>query len=184
MTDTIATARPVEPVLEEVISVLEAAPAALRSLYESLPAEWLDFHEDPEAWSPRRVLVHFIHNERVNWIPRARVILSDAEERRFAPFQQLPPEGEIDQGDIGRMLDEFTDLRKENLAALRGFNLGADLLRRTGEHPVLGTVTLGQLLSTWVVHDLNHTHQVLKTLAKRHSEAVGPWRTNLAIIDL
>ncbi len=52
-----------------------------------------------------------------------------------------------------------------------------------GEHPVLGTVTLGNLLATWVVHDLNHTDQIAKTLAKRYREAVGPWRQNLAILD-
>jgi hypothetical protein len=49
---------------------------------------------------------------------------------------------------------------------------------------VLGTVTLGQLLAAWVVHDLNHTQQILKALARHHSAAVGPWRQFLAILEL
>jgi hypothetical protein len=44
-------------------------------------------------------------------------------------------------------------------------------------------VTLGQLLATWVVHDLNHTGQIVKAMAKQYTDAVGPWRENLAIID-
>jgi hypothetical protein len=33
------------------------------------------------------------------------------------------------------------------------------------------------------VHDLNHTGQIVKTLAKRYGDAVGPWREFLPIID-
>ena len=170
--------------VDEAIPVLQATPGVLRSLLSSLPAEWLDFQEEPQAWSPRTVLVHFIHNERTNWIPRARVILSPSADRKFAPFQQLPASGEVGDGDAAGMIAEFASLRQRNIEALRSFNLAAEDYLRTAEHPTLGTVSLGNLLATWVVHDLNHTHQVLKSLAKLHIAAVGPWRKNLAILDL
>ncbi len=54
------------------------------------------------------------------------------------------------------------------------FEFRARDYQREGEHPVLGVVTLGQLLSTWVVHDLNHAGQIVKSLAKRYGKAVGP----------
>ena len=123
-------------------------------------------------------------NERTNWIPRARVILSESEVRKFAPFQQLPVPGEIEATNAARMIAEFAGLRQESVAVLRGLNLEPQDYGRTGEHPSLGTVTLGQLLATWVVHDLNHVHQILKSLAKLQREAVGPWRQYLAILDL
>jgi hypothetical protein len=103
--------------------------------------------------------------------------------RKLAPFQQLPPPGEIDDGDIAEMLAEFAELRKGNLAILRSLDLGPADYHRTAEHPSLGTVTLGHLLATWVVHDLNHVHQILKSLAKVHSTAVGPWKQYLGILD-
>ena len=170
--------------LDDVTLVLEATPAILTSLLAHLPSEWLDFHEDAEAWSARMVLVHFIHNERTNWIPRAKVILSPGEVRRFVPFQQLPRPGEINDMDVTAMLTEFATLRQDNLAILRSFNLKPEDYRRTAEHPSFGTVTLAQLLATWVVHDLNHIQQILKSLAKLHITAVGPWRQFLAILDL
>ncbi|HLC05323.1 MAG TPA: DinB family protein [Anaerolineales bacterium] len=170
--------------LGEAIRLLEAAPTTLRALLEELPETWLDFQEEPEAWSPRTVMVHFIHNERTNWMTRARVILSDAEDRKFPPFRQLPEEAEFDSASVSQLLTQFADLRAQNLSALRGFNLTQGDYDREAEHPVLGTVNLRQLLATWAVHDLNHLHQIAKTLAKRYRESVGPWRPNLAILDL
>jgi len=164
--------------------VLGATHALLRALLEPLPAAWLDFHEDAEAWSPRNVLVHFIQNELTNWIPRARVALSAGEERKFVPFQRLPTPGEFDDTDVPAMLAQFAALRRDNLTILRGFDLKPPDYLRTAEHPSLGTVTLGQLLATWVVHDLNHIHQIVKSLAKFNTDAVGPWRQFLGILDL
>jgi hypothetical protein len=44
-------------------------------------------------------------------------------------------------------------------------------------------VTLGQLLAMWAVHDLNHVGQTVKTMAKQYTQAVGPWRAFLPIVD-
>ena len=170
--------------LTEAIRLLEATPGTARALLEGLPDDWLHFQEDPEAWSPHTVLVHFIHNERTNWMTRARVILSDEEVRKFPSFRQLPMGGEFEGQSVGRLLAQFADLRAQNLAALRDLQLKPADYDREGEHPVLGTVNLRQLLATWVVHDLNHLHQIAKTLAKRYGESVGPWRPNLAILGL
>ncbi len=169
--------------LAKAMNVLAATPATVRALLEGLGDDWLDFKEDPEAWSPRTVLVHYIQNERTNWIPRARVILSKDEVRKFPPFHQLPEEGEFKDAPVGQLLAQFADLRRENLATWQGFNLKPGDYARQAEHPVLGTVNLGQLLATWVVHDLNHLDQITKSLAKRYRNAVGPWRANLAILE-
>jgi len=169
--------------LAEAVQVLERTPAALRALLQDLSAQWLHFQEDPDAWSPLTVLIHFIHNERTNWIPRARVILSSDDRREFPPFRQLPENMQI-TGTTGDLLTEFAQLRDQSLAELRGFDLKVSDFERDALHPVLGVVTLRQLIATWVVHDLNHIHQIAKTLAKRYRDTVGPWRQNLAILDI
>jgi hypothetical protein len=43
-------------------------------------------------------------------------------------------------------------------------------------------VTLAQLLATWTVHDLNHVGQIVRVMARRYGEAVGPWRAYLSIL--
>ena len=170
--------------LEEAFEALEAIPGTLRAFLASRPEVALDYSEDAEAWSPRKVLVHFIHNEQTNWLPRMRVILSDDEAKTFASFNQMPEQDELPELGTGQLLDQFAQLREANILEMRGFEIGPEDLDREGEHPALGTVNLKQLSSTWVVHDLNHLHQIAKSLAKRYRDTVGPWRENLAILDL
>ena len=170
--------------LSKTLTALESTPEALNALLSKLPDSWMDFSEDPEAWSPRSVLIHFIHNEQANWMTRARVILEDGGERAFPPFNQMPDPANQPSGSTAELLELFSDLRKQNLGEIREFNIQEGDLERTGEHPSLGTVTLQQLLSTWLVHDYNHLHQIAKTLAKHYGEAVGPWTVHLAILDL
>ena len=61
-------------------------------------------------------------------------------------------------------------------------NLTEADLDKKGLHPQLGEVTLGQLLATWVVHDLDHVAQIARTMAKVYAEAVGPWQEYLSIV--
>ena len=46
-----------------------------------------------------------------------------------------------------------------------------------------GTYTPGQLLATWVAHDLGHISQIVRVMARQYTEAVGPWRTYLSILN-
>lgn len=58
------------------------------------------------------------------------------------------------------------------------------ILSKKGIHPAFGEVTLSQLLSTWVVHDLNHIAQICRVMAKQYKAEVGPWIEYLKILQL
>jgi len=62
-------------------------------------------------------------------------------------------------------------------------NLTPDLFGKQANHPELGKVTLGQLLSTWVVHDLSHVRQIVRVMAKQYKEDVGAWQNYLPILN-
>jgi len=61
-------------------------------------------------------------------------------------------------------------------------NLTEADLERKGLHPELAEVTLSQLLATWVVHDLDHMAQIVRTMAKAYGEATEPWTAYLSIL--
>jgi hypothetical protein len=84
---------------------------------------------------------------------------------------------------MDELLDEFAARRRESLAALDELPLTPETLARRGRHPALGTVTLDQLLCTWVAHDLGHLAQIARVMAKRHRDDVGPWREYLRILN-
>lgn len=165
------------------VAVLERTPDTLRAMLSGLPREWTDATEGPETWSPYDIVGHLVHGERADWIPRARIILAQGTNRRFTPFDRLAQFRESEGKSLDSLLDEFARLRAESLDTLAGFALDDDKLALEGEHPAFGTVTLGQLLSTWVAHDLGHVAQIARVMAKQYRDAVGPWREYLPVMD-
>lgn len=167
--------------LDDAVAVLERTPASLSALLEGLPEIWVRATEGDGTWSPYDVIGHLIHGERTDWIPRARHILA-GETRPFAMFDRTAQFTESHGRSLGELLATFAELRRENVAALVGMNLADEDLSRPGLHPELGDVTLGQLLATWVVHDLDHVAQIARTMAKVYAEATGPWSAYLSIL--
>jgi len=165
------------------VAVLERTPVTLRAMLDGLPADWTDATEGPDTWSPYVVVGHLIHGERTDWIPRARIILAQGPQRRFTPYDRFAQFHESQGKSLAELLDEFAQLRAGNLATLAGWQLTGAQLALEGEHPELGPVTLGQLLATWVAHDLGHIAQTARVMAKQYRDAIGPWRAYLSIMD-
>lgn len=168
--------------LPDGIAVLERTPATVRAMLEGLPSTWTDATEGPDTWSPYVIVGHLVHGERADWIGRAKVILDQGVNRRFAPFDRFAQFHESKGKTLATLLDEFAALRAQNLATLRGWHLTEDQLALEGEHPEFGAVTLRQLLATWVAHDLGHVAQVARVMAKQYRDAIGPWRAYLPIV--
>lgn len=168
--------------LDEGVRALSGTPAVLRALLAHLPEDWVHCDEGPGTWSPFEVVGHLIHGEKTDWIPRARQILEGPAGVPFQPFDRFAQVRESRGKSLGLLLDEFEDLRVRNLEALESFGLGEADLDREGIHPEFGTVTLRQLLATWVTHDYSHVGQIARVLAKRHKEDVGPWARYLSIL--
>jgi len=168
--------------LDDCVAILERTPASLAALLDGLPGTWISATEGDDTWSPYDVIGHLIHGERTDWITRARHILAD-ESRPFDPFDRTAQFTQSQGARLSELLATFANLRRDNVATLLGLNLTEEDLGRTGLHPELGEVTLGQLLATWVVHDLDHVAQIARTMAKAGSDAVGPWRVYLSILQ-
>lgn len=165
------------------VAVLERTPETLRAMLAGLPPAWTEPNEGPETWSAYDIVGHLIHGERTDWIGRARIILEQGPNRRFAPFDRFAQFRESQGKSLAQLLDEFARLRAENLAMVAGWHLTDAELALEGEHPAFGAVTLRQLLSTWVAHDLGHIAQIARVMAKQYRDAVGPWRAYLPVMD-
>ncbi len=168
--------------LERGTEVLRRTPDVLRAMLADLSDEWATGDEGPETWSPYQVVEHMAYVEESDWIDRTRLILEHGTERTFDPVDREAGFTRFRGWSLGDLLDRFASVRAANLAALEDLIELEDLVRR-GVHPAFGEVTISQLLATWVVHDLNHLGQIVKTMAKQYSQAIGPWRELLPIID-
>jgi DinB superfamily len=124
-----------------------------------------------------------IHGEKTDWVPRTKIILSDSNDKNFAPFNRFAQLTKSRDKTIAELLDEFKKLRNENLDYLRSLHLDEVALNKTGMHTAFGEVSLQQLLATWTVHDLNHIAQIVRVIAKQYKEAVGPWVEYLRVLQ-
>ena len=169
--------------LQQTIALLSRTPAALNALLRDLPEAWTLRNEGENTWNTFDVVAHLIYGERIDWIPRARIIVQLGETRAFEPFDRL---GHIplSQGkSLAQLLDEFARVRSESLEQLRALNLQPNDLDRRGRHPAFGPVTLSQHLASWTAHDLTHLHQISRIMAHQYREAVGPWRAYLGVLQ-
>lgn len=166
------------------VEVLTRTPEVLRSLLFGLSDEWIGFPTDSrDRWEPYDVVGHLIHGEHTDWIPRARIILSHGDDRTFVPFDRFAQFEKSKGKSVAMLINDFEQLRTSNLDTLSSWNLTEEQLSLEGIHPELGSVTLRQLLSTWVVHDLNHIKQIVTIMARRYEDEVGVWKQYLSILQ-
>ena len=169
--------------LSDTIALLERTPAALASLLRGLPDSWTQRNEGGDSWSAFDIVGHLIHGEKTDWLPRTRRILGSGESKPFDKFDRFAQQRESRGKTLPQLLDEFVQLRKQSLDSLRALNLQPADLAKKGTHPALGTVTLGQLLASWPVHDLTHLHQLSRVMAHQYRGLLGPWPKYMGVLQ-
>lgn len=168
--------------LEKAIEVLRQTPYSLERLLGTLSEDWTASKDDRDDWAPYDVIGHLIHCEETDWIPRAEVILAQGDNRTFEPFDRWAQFENSRGKTLADLLTEFAHLRSLSLERLMAWQLTGEHLALEGRHPDLGPVTLEQLLSTWVVHDLGHIRQIVTYMARKYESNVGPWKQYLSIL--
>ena len=169
--------------VEKSLEILERTPDVLITMLRDISADWTSVNESGDSWSVYDIIGHLIHGEKTDWVPRTDIILSEETDKNFTPFDRFAQFEDSRGKTLGRLLQEFKMLRERNIEQLRSKNITGEDLAQTGIHPAFGEVTLKQLLSTWVVHDLNHIAQICRVMANQYKEEVGPWTVYLKILQ-
>ena len=170
--------------LARSLEILERTPAQLTNLLQGLSEDWIYNNEGEDSWSPFDIVGHLIHGDKTDWIPRMKVILSDDPNGKFEPFDRFAQFRDSQGKTLEQLLETFKLLREQNIAYINSLNLSQADFQKTGIHPDFGEVALSQLISTWVVHDLNHIGQIVRVMAKQYRKEVGPWIKYLKILRI
>jgi hypothetical protein len=132
-----------------------AAAAELRAL-----GELSQVRPEPEEWCANEVLGHMIEADARGFVGRVRLAIAE-DHPTFTAWDQ-PAVAAVRRDrykPAEAMVTEFLAARGEDLAYVAGLS-EADL-DRGGEHPVVGTLTVRNLLNEWVHHDREHLAQLL-----------------------
>ncbi|MGC4100651.1 DinB family protein [Ferruginibacter sp.] len=167
----------------QAIQILERTPAVCTALLAGLSDDWVMQNEGPETFSPYDVIGHLIYGEQTDWVPRAKRILEFGNSKTFDKWDRFA-QYELSKGkSLQQLLAEFAEERKKNMIWFKSLQLTETDLDKKGMHPVLGEVTLRNLLSTWVVHDLTHIAQITRVMAKQYRSEMGPWPEFFRILN-
>lgn len=169
--------------LQQAIEILERTPIVVETMLHGLSEDWINNNEGPQTWNAFDIVGHYIEGERTDWIPRMQIILSDRFDKSFEPFDRFAQFENSKGKTLDELLDEFKILRKQNLQTLQSTEINEEILNKTGIHPKFGSVTLRQLIASWVVHDLTHIHQLSRVMAKQYEEEVGPWKEFMGVLN-
>ena len=168
--------------LQQTVCLLARTPGTLNALLRDLPDEWTRRNEGEGTWSAFDIVAHLIHAERTDWMVRVNALLQLGPAHTFAAFDRTGHVRDIQERPLGHLLNEFAQVRSENLRELHALNLQPEDLGRQARHPAFGPVTLSQLLATWATHDLTHLHQISRVMAYQYRDAVGPWEKYLGVL--
>ena len=152
---------------------LERGARAVEGALRGLEPEAALWRPSERAWSALEVACHLLDEEREDF----RVRLDLSLHQPGTPFPEIDPEGwPAARGYRGRRLEEvlpqWLEERRASLVWLRG--LGEPDLGVEHAAPWGGTIAAGDLLASWVAHDLLHLRQILRVSFERLCADAAP----------
>ena len=132
----------------------------LKSLVGGVTQAQAQVKPTPESWSILEVVCHLYDEEVNDFRPRLDIMLHRPNDE-FAPNnpQEWVTERRYNEQDLGVMLNKFAEEREKSLAWLRTLE-GANW-EATYTTP-WRTMTAGDMLVSWVTHDILHIRQLVE----------------------
>jgi hypothetical protein len=150
---------------KELICNLEASAKQIKHLISATPELRLRWKPSPEKWSMLEVLGHLVAEEQDDFRVRLKLLLQDPE----LDWPANNPEQSIvvmnpNSCDTTELLEEFSREREDSVLWLSNLRQTDWNIRKV--HPIFGSMRAGDLLYSWVVHDLLHFKQLIELSTK------------------
>ena len=149
---------------EKLIHALERFATVLPAVVNGIDGDDARWKPPDGGWSILEIVMHLADEEASDFRPRLERTLAEPQQE----WDPIDPEGwaisrRYNEGRLDEAVQRFVQARQESMARLRG--LGKQLeWSRAHEHPRLGTLRAGDLLTSWTAHDILHLRQISKRL--------------------
>lgn len=158
--------------IAQVGTLLDATLPILRAEVAALPVAIAQLRPAPSEWSVNEVIGHLIETEDRGFGGRiSRMLAEDGYVCQAWDPDQVARDRRDNEKTADFLLAELAERRAENVRMVRA--LTADQLTRTASHPVVGILSVNDLLHEWVFHDRNHIKQILTNLQSWVWPAMG-----------
>jgi hypothetical protein len=159
--------------LEYAISRLEHHRDAIATLFSGIDDTQMRCKPTPEDWSLLEVMAHLHDEEREDFRIRLDILLHRPQD----PWPPIDPAGWVtkrhyNELDPEQALSEFLRERSQSLSWLR--SLEAPDWSSTGNTPWNETMSAGQMLYSWLAHDMLHLRQIVELHYHLVAESAAP----------
>jgi hypothetical protein len=159
--------------LPDAIARLSANVAAFEQLLTGVSPDQARWKPDASQWSILEVVNHLADEEVEDFRQRLALTLRDPK----AEWPPIDPQGwPVSRNYVARGLDEsfqrFVSERARSLEWLR--SLGDVDLKSTHHHR-LGDLSAGDLLGSWLAHDLIHLRQIIRLQYRWLERQIAPF---------
>ena len=160
-------------------AALERSVRQIVQLTEGLTREQAEWKPATDKWSVLEVLGHLYDEERDDFRYRMKSTLEDPK-RDWPPIDPVGWAGERDynQRKLAAAVEAFREEREISLTWLHGLDDSG--LDQAYVHPKIGSISAGDLLVSWVAHDLLHLRQIINLLLEYHKLHASPYSTRYA----
>jgi len=149
---------------DQVAEYLEATCALIDSELKALGDD-SGWHFDPKEWCANEVVGHLVEAEKRGFAGRIREILA-GKDKTTSWDQAAVARERNDCARMGQSLwMEFIGVRNDSIKLLRA--LKASDLGKSITHPMVGELSIRDLLHEWISHDRNHTKQLITIAQER-----------------
>jgi DinB family protein len=151
-----------------------------KSLIVSIDDEQSRWKPQPEKWSILEVIHHLYDEEREDFRLRLDYTLADSS-KEWNPIN--PPQWVIDRKYNNQNFIDITNMffaeRNDSIKWLNNFKFPQ--WDNTYIHPIIGKITAGDLLSSWVAHDFLHLRQIITLNREYYKNQSLPFNTKYAL---
>jgi hypothetical protein len=160
--------------IEAAVAELERGERAILALVNGIDVERAHWKPDARTWSIVEVVNHLYDEERDDFRMRIDILL-------HAPAKEWPPidperwcvERRYNARDLAESIERFSAERRRSIDWLR--TLGSPDWDLARPHRVGGKLSAGDLLLSWLMHDVLHARQLLRILYLQGSETWKPY---------
>jgi hypothetical protein len=152
---------------------LQNSTEMIRALLSGITPQEARFKPDPNSWSMLEVVCHLYDTEREDFREHLDFILHRQNEEYHAIDPQAwIQERQYNEQDFQQMQERFFAERQKSLEWLRGLS-GSDW--DTAYSSQYGSVTAGEMFSSWIAHDNLHIRQFVELRRARIEKITHPY---------
>ncbi len=165
--------------LEEIIRHMSGNAEAIRALAQTISEEQAHWKPNPDSWCLKEVMGHVYNEERIDFRQHLKEMLNDPPKR----WGELHHEEWINVKNYRQALEGFIIEREASIAWLKTLESpNWDIKTQTSFGPdhVMITLSAGDVLLSWVEHDILHLRQMVELLHGWNVKQAAPYSVNYA----